>query len=156
MHPLSVFVLKNLKIKFMISNKNGLVIFIFIACSSFLKSQSLDSCGIDNNPKVNLKEGTFLNYFLEKNRKDYDFRNKKTAFIGGNGGGRIIPKKEFFDTLKRYEKIDTSIFNGSFIVLLTEKEKIKSGGYDVLITYWAKGIFNRKRLLKNLSKLKTD
>jgi hypothetical protein len=140
----------------MLLDKNFLLTFFFIACFSFLKGQSLDSCGLDRNPKVNLREGTFLNYFLEKNRKDYDFRDKKIAFIGGNGGGRIIPKKEYFDTLKRFEKIDTSIFNGSFIVLLTEKEKIKSGGYDVLITYWAKGIFNKRRLVKNLSKLKTD
>lgn len=155
----SVFLLKKFhKINLVTLNKNriSLISLISIACFSFLKGQSLDSCGLDNKPNVNLKESAFLNYLKEKQRKDFDFKEKKVAFITGNAGGQIMSKKEYFDALKKYEKIDTSNFNGSFMVILTEKERIKSGGYDVLISYWAKGIFSKKRLLKSLSKFKTD
>ena len=100
-------------------------------------AQNSDSLGIDDNPILNKKEVELLNSLLNDTRDDFNFADKKIAFITGSNGGTIVSKSNYF-----HNAVIPWIENDSepqiFMVELTEDEKLKSGGYDVLVLSWVK------------------
>ena len=127
------------------------VIFSICACSTF--AQSLDSLGIGDNKYLNYQEADLISHNLNEQMKAFDFTNKKVAFIGGPTGHYILTKKVFFDQyvkprLRTNEKIYPTL------IILTNDEKEKSGGYDAFILEPLK-IFQDKQKLRILTQLKT-
>jgi len=130
-----------------------IAIIILISFNSVVLSQYTDSLGVDDtSDRLNKYEIEILNYFLNETQSNFDFKDKKIAFITGNSADRILTKKEYFDTcIIPWLKKDTK--PQIFIEKLTPIEKIDSGGYDVLIMSWVK-FFNKKKKKKIIKELK--
>lgn len=120
-------------------------------CSLGLFAQSYDSLGLDNNPVLNLSEVNLLNTLLDDTREDFDFSNKKVAFITGPSGQQIIEKSEYFQNIVA-PRIGESMEFQIFMVKLSEEEKIQSGGYDVLVLSWVK-VFSSRTQKKTIEQL---
>ena len=105
--------------------------------------QSLNECGLDNNPKLTQTESDYLNTYLIDKRKGFNFENKKVIFITGNSGHQTGTKKEYFDYIKEWNKNNSQVATG--IVVLTDDQKATTGGYDVIITYWVKRLSERRK-----------
>lgn len=117
---------------------------IFIMLSINLFGQNLAECGIDNDPKLTQTESEFLNeYINDEQRNHIDLTNKKVIFITGPGASRIGTKTEYFDNIKKWQEKNDRI--ATWAVELSEKEKIRSGGYDVIVTYWVKVLTKRSQ-----------
>lgn len=129
-----------------------LATFIFIMISINISGQNLAECGINNDPKLTRTESEFLNkYMNDEQRKNVDFSDKKVIFITGPGASRIGTKTEYFDNIKKWQEKGGKI--STWTVVLNEKEKIDSGGYDVIVTYWVKVLTKRRQriILKQIN-----
>ena len=118
-----------------------------------LLAQNSDSLGIDDNPILNEREVELLNSLLAESRIEFDFADKKVAFITGSNGRTIVSKSDYFkhSVIPWIEKDSKPQI---FMVKLTEDEKKESGGYDVIVLSWVK-IFTPKsqeRAIKYLGK----
>ena len=129
----------------------GTIILLLISSNIFGKN--LSECGIDNNPKLTQVESEYLNVYLTEKRNGFDFNDKKVIFITGNSGNRIGTKKEYFDYIKKWDEKNARVATG--IEILTEKEKMESDGYDVIVTYWVK-VLTKKRKSKILKEIKAS
>ena len=116
-------------------------------------SNQLDKMGVDDLSLLNSYESAYFNVVFNENLNGFYFHGKKIAFITESSGTCIISKTEFFNTC-----INPWLAEGEtpqiFMVKLTEEEKNKSGGYDVLVLSWVK-VFTDKRkkiIIKQLSK----
>jgi len=116
-----------------------------------LFAQNSDSIGIDDDPILNKYELELMNSLLYETRKEFNFNDKKVAFVTGNMGGKIVSKSEYFQN-----SVIPWIQNDSelqiYMLALTDDEKLKSGGYDVLVLSWVK-IFSPKTREKVISQL---
>ena len=117
--------------------------------------QQLDSLGLGDNSVLNKQEYTFLNADFIEEKPDFDFKEKKIAFICGPRGNYFLTKKEYFDTYIR-PRIGTNKKRNYGRIILTQAEKEQSGGYDVLIMTPAKifTVRDRKRVVTDLAKTK--
>ncbi|AUC74915.1 hypothetical protein [Olleya sp. Bg11-27] len=124
-------------------------IILLMLISINLIGQSLAECGIDNNPKLTQTESEFLNeYMTEAQRKNHDLTDKEVIFITGNSAHQIGTKSEYFNRIKKWNENGNKI--ATWIVELNDDEKIKSGGYDVIVTYHVKLLTKRrKRIIIN-------
>lgn len=113
-----------------------------------LKAQNSNNLGIDNSPLLNESEVTLLNSLLEEQRDTFDFRNKKVAFITGSSGSKIMPKSVYFHS-SVIPWIEEDSNPQIFMVRLSDEEKLKSGGYDVLVLSWVK-VFTSRRQKKTV------
>lgn len=129
-----------------------LSIIILIILSLNLSGQQLSNCGKDNNSKINNDEARFLNSYLTDTKNVFDFSGKKIAFITGSSGSKVGTKNEYFREVKKRD-LNNSKIATSFIIL-TDDEKLQSGGYDAIITYWVKILIDNKRKKKIVNKLK--
>lgn len=107
----------------------------------------IDSCGTNDSPSLNSHEVQYFNKSLEnqRNQSGFDFRNKKIGFAYGNFGKGIISKKEYFDKWGRdYYRSGHGVVD--ILLVLTNEEKLKSGGYDAIVVSWSKtGIYGKHR-----------
>jgi hypothetical protein len=127
-------------------------IVFFISASSF--SQNLNELGLDNKPTLTETESTFLtDYMTNEQRKNFNFKNKKVIFVTGKSGEQIGTKSDYFEYIREWNKNGNKI--ATWIVELKENEKIYSGGYDVIVTYWVK-MFTEKRKKKILKLVKAS
>lgn len=104
--------------------------------------------GLDGNIKLNNAE---IDYFNQRFNEEHLFdTSQKIAFISGSGGSYLISKEDYFKDINNGENEPSSYF-----IKLNNKEKIQSGGYEVLITKWVKtqSKNQRKKIIKSLSKL---
>ena len=108
-----------------------------------LCAQDLNLIGVDNHPFLNKSEVALLNSLLKEQRDTFDFTDKKVAFISGRSGSSIVPKSEYFQKLI-IPWIEEKSRPQIFMIRLTDKEKLKSCGFDVLVLSWVK-IFSDKR-----------
>lgn len=122
--------------------KIGTIILLLISIS--LIGQNLVECGIDNNPKLTHTESEFLNEYMNyEQRKNYDLTDKKVIFVTGNSAQQFGTKSEYFDQIKAWNKNGNKI--ATWLVELNENERTISGGYDVIITYWVKILFKKRK-----------
>ena len=105
--------------------------------TSGLAAQNSDGIGLDDNPMLNEKEAELLNSLLTETRNGFDFNNKKVGFITGSNGGTVVSKSDYFNDLV-IPWIEKDLVPQISMVKLTEDEKRKSGGYDVLVLSWVK------------------
>ncbi len=130
-----------------------LIIFFFSTISAFV--QASDSLGLDKNIALNRQEISFLNTSLKSSRDTFDFTDKKIAFVTGNSGGKIILKQDYSLTCVK-PWVDKGSIPQIFFIRLTNDEKQKSGGYDVLVLSWVKVFTDKqkKNLIKQLGGIK--
>ena len=129
--------------------KYTIIIITLLSINVF--GQDLDNCGMDNHPVLTQTEADFLNTYIENTEgEQYDFRNKKVIFVTGNSAQQISTKAEYFRQIKVWNKNDDKI--ATWFVVLNEKEKAISGGYDVIVTHWVK-LLTKKRKRKIIESL---
>ena len=121
-------------------------IYYFLIIFSY--GQNLDSCGKDNNPKLNIDESKYLNEYLKNKRDTFDLVGKQIIFVTGSGGGLIGEKKEYFSDIKEWNNKNSRI--ATSLLVLKPEEKIESGGYDAILTYWVMIMPNKKKIIKKI------
>ena len=133
------------------------ILILLILSSSIQKvqSQNLDSLGFNDSPLLNQFESEYFNEVFKDQRGDFNFNQAKAIFVTGNSGKEIVRKEEYFNRLVKPWLIKNNKPQ-TFFKILTQKEKIKSGGYDVIILSWVKVFTKRKqkRIIRKTSKKK--
>lgn len=112
-------------------------------------AQDIEQCGLDDDPVLAKSEALFLNNYFKNQQPEFDFHSKKILFVTGPGGSRFTTKKEYFNSIKSYQEKDRRI--ATTVIVLSEKEKQKSGGYDAIVTCWVK-VFSKWRKKKMIRK----
>jgi hypothetical protein len=100
--------------------------------------------GITTNPVLTDNEADFFNSELLSQRRDFNFYQKKIAFVLS---GTFIDKQQYFKNWGGKDVVNS-------LIILTEEEKQKANGFDAVIVSWRKqGVSNgfRKRLIKKLT-----
>lgn len=120
------------------------IVLLFFMLNSY--GQNIDSCGLDNSSYLNSFESVYLNDYFSKQRDTFDFTGKKILFVTGSQGTRIGKKKAYFKDIKLWKKDNSMI--ATDLILFTEQEKKQYGGFDGMLTYWAKVPPNKKKLFK--------
>ena len=110
--------------------KQLILILIFNLTVGFTFCQDLDK-GIDNNPVLNKEESDYFNVFLKKQRQDFNFDNKKTAFVSLDLGINLRSKNDYFKYY--YKKTETAESRGIKMIVLDSIQRQESNGFDVLI-----------------------
>jgi hypothetical protein len=96
------------------------------------------------SPALTDNEAEYFNAEFEKQRKDFDFHEKKVAFVLGSS---FIDKQQYF---KNWGGTDIA----TNLIILTDEEKHKTNGYDAIIASWRKqGVSKRfrRRLIKKMT-----
>jgi hypothetical protein len=111
--------------------------------------EQLGKMGVDNFPLLNCYESAYFNVLFEKNRKNFDFTDKKIGFITGSNGKTKSSKANYFALEKdRFNRNYTS--NGGTLYIFDAVQKEVSGGYDAAIVYWSKVLVPAKDVAKRL------
>ena len=108
-----------------------------------LFGQTADSLGLDDNPRLTKYEAEYFNNEFNGQRNSFDFADKKIAFITGSSAGKHLTKTEYFKEVKARLKDNHGMTHTP--VVLTEEEKLKSGGYDAVVTSWVKLLTDKRR-----------
>lgn len=116
---------------------------IFSILTIGLWGQTVDSLGLDDNPRLNKYEADYFNHEFKNLRKDFDFVEKKVAFITGSAASKHQTKATYFKEVKTRLKDGYGMTHSP--IFLTDEEKIKSGDYDVIITSWVKLLTDKRR-----------
>lgn len=118
--------------------------------------QSIDSLGIDDNPILNKYEANYFNIECKDQKNDFDFLDKKVAFVTGSSANKLLTKSTYFDNVKARLKGNHGITH--FAIFLTDEERINSGDYDVIIASWVKLLTDKRRrqIISELKKLNKD
>ncbi len=111
----------------------------------------IDSMGTDQSSILNKYEGDYLSLTTRRLRKQFDFTNRKIAFITGPSGTKISCKKEYFNTDRDRCSNNYSPTCGRLYVF-NEKQKEESGGYDAAIVYWCKVLLKADQITARLRK----
>ncbi len=116
--------------------KNYLHLLLLMA-SMGMYAQHIEKCGLDNSPALTDEEAAFLNEYFGEDRKGFDFTGKKVLILGGSAGMSLYGKIDYFKSIK--DRIaQTTVPIASHPYPFTEAEKMKSGGYDAVLTFWTK------------------
>ena len=129
--------------------KVGLLLILTVSVLQSI-AQSVDRCGMNNDPVITAEEAEFLKNYFKKTHPEFDFEGKKIAFITGSSGSKIGSKTAYFTDIRKWQENGESI--ATSLVILTPEEKIESGGYDAIITYWVK-VFTPKSKKAIIEKL---
>ncbi|PSR55816.1 hypothetical protein AHMF7605_21100 [Adhaeribacter arboris] len=124
-----------------------LTLLLLLSISS-LHGQGLDSCGVDNKPRLNRYESELLNEYLKNHKGNFDFTNKNVVFVTGSSGSIIATKKSYFTNIKDWNKKNSRI--ATSLIVLSEEEKVESGGYDAMVTYWVKVLGSKRKVIKKI------
>jgi hypothetical protein len=112
--------------------------------------EQMDKMGIDNCPFLTELESNYFNILFQNRKKDFDFRNKKIAFITGSSGKTISDKQEYFAE-ERISLQRNSTPNQVQLLIFNAEQKEVSGGYDGAIVYWSKFVMPVEKIVKRLS-----
>lgn len=110
--------------------KQLILILIFNLTVGFSFCQDLDK-GIDNNPVLNKAESDYLNVFLKNQRQNFNFDNKKTAFVSLDLGLNLRSKNDYFKYY--YKNTETAESRGIKMIALDSIQLQETNGFDVLI-----------------------
>lgn len=129
-----------------------LIFVIFLIATIKIYSQNLDSLGIDNASSLNEFESDYFNELFKDSKGNFSFNHANVIFVTNPSGNKLISKNEYFNQLVKPWLIKGGKPPTSYKIL-SKDEKIKSGGYDVIVLSWVK-IFTDKRQKKILKKAK--
>jgi hypothetical protein len=116
---------------------------LFSVLTIGLFGQTVDSLGLDNNPRLNKYEAEYFNNEFKDQRNSFDFLDKKAAFITGSSAGKHLTKVDYFNEVKSRLKDNYGMTHSA--IFLADEEKIKSGGYDVVVASWVKLLTDKRR-----------
>jgi hypothetical protein len=88
-------------------------------------------------------ESVILNNYFQEERGTFDFTDKRICFVSGSSGTKFISKQDYFDNVSTW-KADSSRIVTS-LVILTETERSRSGGFDAIVTAWVKVLTDKRR-----------
>ena|SRR5690554_11098 len=129
-----------------------LILSLSISTNAFC--QKLEDLGKNNNPNLTELESLFLNKYLSIEQKNgIEIKDKKVIFVTGSNGGTLSNKYNYFNQIKEWHKNESKI--QTFVIELNEKDKINSGGYDIIIAYWVK-VFTNKTKQKIIDEVKAS
>jgi hypothetical protein len=97
----------------------------------------------ENDTTLNKNEAKLLNSYFSESRGEFDFHDKKIVFVSGSSGKTYITKSAYFDDINQWNETNSRI--ATSLIILTEKEKKESGGYDVILTAWVKVLTAKRR-----------
>ncbi|MEX1191560.1 MAG: hypothetical protein WEA99_06265 [Brumimicrobium sp.] len=145
--------MKNLN--YILSGAIFTILILFMSASLFAQTTELEKCGIDDHSTLNEFEAEYFNEVFLDRRGDFDFTDKKVAYFAGSSGFTKSDKSNYFNTVKSSNSEDIHEWqaSGTQLLLLTEKEKEFSGGYDVILVSWSKLLMNQKQRKKLIRKL---
>ena len=126
--------------------KITLLVVLFISIP--LLAQDLEKCGLDNNGVLNTDEAAFLNNYFKKEKGDFDFTGKKILIVTGSGASDSYSKTNYFESVKSRLESNDRIASGLYP--FTQEEKIQSGGYDGILTFYTKIPPNKQRIIKKI------
>ena len=91
----------------------------------------------DDASLLTVEEANYFNNNLKKVRGDFDFTDKKTLFMSGNFGTKIITKAKYFETWGNNDMsaMGPKAMNQMLVFSENEKQQI---GYDVVVIAWSK------------------
>lgn len=115
----------------------------------------LDSMGIDIEPLLNKYEAEYFNAKFEESKGKFDFTDKKTAFFHSPEGTKISTKQAYFE-IEKDRLVRNNSSNLSYLIILDEKERIESGGYDAVIVFWSKMYRTSEFYVKKLKDKKME
>jgi hypothetical protein len=101
-----------------------------------------------NAQNLNEEESELLNQHFASERGDFDFTGKQVCFFLA---GAQWNKEEFFKDLIERNATNQSMSNQ--FILLSEKQKEKSGGYDVFIYSWSKVLITDEKVESNIAEI---
>ena len=102
-----------------------------------------------NAQKLNERESAILNQHFNEEREDFNFTEKQVCFFLA---GSTWKKNDFFSDLNLRNANNQSMSNQ--LIILSEEQKEKSGGYDVFIYSWSKVLITEKRVESDIEKIK--
>jgi len=109
----------------------------------------LEKMGSDVSIEIDSLEGAYLNVSYKDSLNGFDFVGKKVGFILA---GSVSDKADFFNSEKTRYKHNCETASLGNLYILTESQKIESGGYDAIIEYWSKRYVPLDELIKRLKK----
>lgn len=115
--------------------------------------QCLDKTGQDSTAGVNICESAFLNYFFEKQRGLFSFKDKDVSFFTGNMGTVKSNKKEYFESVKQAYGMGLFPSLATSQLLIFDEVERKNIGYDAVIITGSKKNITKKHFFKYLNKL---
>lgn len=140
---------------------------ICILCNSMMaqieflekKPYDLGDCifflGQDTSSTLNDCESKFLNYLFVNRRGNFDFTEKKIAFLMGSGGTIMTTKSYFFEGLIEDKDVNEfckyALLTDQLVVF--EEEDLKQTGFNAVITISCKRLMTRKKAIKQLKKI---
>lgn len=107
-----------------------------------LFGQTIDSLGLDNNPRLTKYEAEYFNNEFKDWREEFDFTDKKVAFLTGSTANKHLTKTDYFNEVKSRLKDNYGMTHSA--LYLTEEEKLKSG-YDAIVVSWVKLLTDKRR-----------
>jgi len=111
----------------------------------------LYALGLDN---ISVLTNSESEYFTSQFKKtDFEFKNKKIGFFYGNNGSSIQTKKEYFNRVKERLSHNYSA-SMDMLLVLSEEQKVGSGGFDAIIISWSKLLVKRAtpKMIRKLKK----
>lgn len=113
-----------------------------IVLGYFTTLAQVDTLGLDDDPLLTQAEADYLNDKFESQRGQFDFQNKRIAFVTGSAGSKFIAKQEYFSDVRQWAENDSEVVSSLYI--LTEGER-QASGYDAIVTAWVKVLTNKRR-----------
>ncbi|MBQ0058145.1 MAG: hypothetical protein KBT20_10860 [Bacteroidales bacterium] len=111
--------------------------------------ENIGNLGINDSLLLNTQESIYFNCIFEKSRNDFDFTEKKIAFLTGSSGNDKSTKRDYFN-LEKYQYVHNFPPNSGELYVFNEEQKEKSGGYDAAIVYWCKVIMTKEKVVERL------
>jgi hypothetical protein len=127
------------------------LILLLVLLTNVLYGQQSINLGTDDSTVLNKFEVDFFTSFFKDQSDPFDFKGKKIAFVTGSSGGKLLTKSEYFKICVKPWTTNNSKPQ-IFLCKLKIDEKIKSGGYDVIVLSWVK-LFTENRKLKIINQL---
>jgi len=134
------------------------VLVLFQAGIIFGQKSEVQKCGLNNEPNITKNEAKYFNEVFKDKRGEFDFTEKVIAFFTGSSGTTKSNKSNYFNRLKNENNGENDIHawqaKGTQLLILTDKEKEISGGYDVILVSWSKFLKEGKSRNKLVKRLK--
>ncbi len=110
--------------------------------------RNFDSLGINTSSTLNKYEGYYLNHLFGLDTAKQNLVNKKVGFITR---GVKRDKNSYFDKEKFHYKTDF-LMSESRLHILSQKDQIKSNGYEAVVVYWSKKLLSTDQVLEIINK----